>query len=86
MFTKIKELFLGKPSIAKDSSSKMEVNATDWKKVVINTLIVGAAAAITFLGQQISQVDFGQFGTFVVPLISGALVFLQKWLKDNEAK
>lgn len=81
MWKSIGNFFLA-PSAPSDST-KLSINATDWKKVLIHTLLVAAAAGVTVLGQQLSQIDFGQFSALVVPFVSSVLIFAQKWLKEN---
>ena len=48
-------------------------------------LNVGAAAALTALGENLAHVDFGTLNALVVPIVSSVLIAVQKWLKDADS-
>jgi len=68
-----------------DNSVKGELNKTDYKKIAVHVLIVGAAAALTALGENLAHVDFGTLNALVVPIVSSVLITVQKWLKDADS-
>jgi hypothetical protein len=84
MLDKIKELFLGKA--VKDTSPALTVNKTDYQKIIVHAAIVGASAALVVIGENLANIDFGTLNALIVPVLSSTLIFIQKWLKDNEPK
>lgn len=59
------------------------LNTTDLISVGKNALLVGLAAVLTYVGENISSVDLGAASALVVPVVVVAINTLTKWVKDN---
>lgn len=64
-------------------SKSFTLNTTDLVNLGKNAALVGLAAVLTFLGENISEVDLGTTGVMLVPVISVAIDTLVKWIKNN---
>lgn len=62
----------------------MDVN--DLVSVGKNALLVGLAAVLTYVGENISQVDLGNASALIVPVVVVAVNTLVSWIKDNTKK
>ena len=69
-----------------DESPKYTVDKVDWYKVGVHAVIVASSAALLVVSEVILKIDFGQYNALLVPVISSALVWLQKFLKNNESE
>jgi hypothetical protein len=67
-------------------SKKFKLNTKDAWVLAKNALLVGGAAALTFVGENLSNIDFGTTGVLFVPVVAVALDTLIKWMKDNTKK
>lgn len=54
----------------------------DMLAIVKNALLVGAAAAVTFLAESLAKIDMGASNVFIIPVVAVALNSLSRWLKD----
>ena len=65
-----------------------QLNTTDLKKIVITSLKVGVAAALTYFGSHITEIDLGESSVLVVTVITIVIDtvtrFLQGEKKDKE--
>lgn len=64
-------------------SAKFKLNAADLVALGKNASLVGLAAGLTYVVQNIGAVDLGTAGPLVVPIIVVGLDTVIKWLKDN---
>lgn len=64
-------------------SAKFKLDLTDLWRVTKNGLLVSAAAGLTYLSQNIGDIDLGTLGVLVVPIIGTGLDTLIQWFKDN---
>lgn len=64
-------------------SKKFTLDLTDFWGLAKNALLVGGAAAVTYIMQNLGDLDLGDMGALLVPVIAVALDAVVKWLKDN---
>lgn len=64
-------------------SPKFKMDLTDAKNVGKNALLVGVAAALTYVSSNLMNVDLGVYGPLVVPVVSSLLDTVIKWAKNN---
>lgn len=83
-FLKIVQTSLLGGGTVPDTSDKFEVNKTDWAKILVHCLIVGGSASIVALAEYASKIDVGEYNLFVVPVVSAVVLYVQKWLKNND--
>ena len=57
-------------------------NINTWKSLVKQGLIVAAGAGITFIGQNISNIDFGSASPFIVATVTIILQYVDKIYKE----
>ncbi len=65
-------------------SKKFTLNWADISKIGKNALLVGGAAALTYVAGSLDQIDLGTLGALVVPIVAVGLDTAIKWLKDNK--
>lgn len=65
-------------------SPKFSLNTTDLLNLGKNAALVGLAAILTYVGENISNVDLGATGIMIVPVVSVGIDTLVKWLKNNK--
>lgn len=65
-------------------SKKFTLNWADLAKIGKNALLVGSAAALTYVAGNLDQVDLGSLGALFVPIVAVGLDTAIKWLKDNK--
>jgi hypothetical protein len=66
-----------------DTSPSGKIDIVDFKKLVVDTLIVGISAAVAYSIEHISPNTFGEYQPFVVLALSMLAKGLQKLTKDN---
>lgn len=64
-------------------SPSKKLDEIDWLKLGRNGLLVGVSAAVTYLSQHLTGVDFGSWNVIIVPALSGLLDLIRRWLADN---
>jgi hypothetical protein len=69
-----------------DNSKKFTLNTSDLVSLGKNAALVGLAAVLTYLGENISEVDLGTAGVMLVPVVSVAIDTFVRWIKDNTKK
>lgn len=69
-----------------EGSSRFKLNIGDVLGVAKNALLVGGAAALTVVAENLQVVDIGLYTPLVVPIIAVALDTAIKWLKDAAPK
>ncbi len=65
-------------------SKKFTLNWADVTKIGKNALLVGGAAALTYVAGNLDQIDLGTLGALFVPIVAVGLDTAIKWLKDNK--
>ena len=69
-----------------EGSKRFKLNVVDVLGVAKNAALVGAAAALTVVAENLSIVDIGVYTPLVVPIVAVALDTAIKWLKDAPAE
>ncbi len=64
-------------------SKKFKLDWTDITTVVKTACLVGGAAALTVVAENLQVVDIGVYTPLFVPIIAVGLDTAIKWLKDN---
>lgn len=64
-------------------SKKFSLNWSDWSAVLKNACLVGGAAALAYVGQNLAGLDLGPMGMLFIPIIAVGLDTAIKWMKDN---
>jgi len=67
-------------------SKAFTLNTSDLVNLGKNALLVGLAAMLTYVGENVSDVDLGATGVMLVPVVSVAIDTLVKWMKNNAKK
>jgi len=65
-------------------SKKFTLNVADLLKIGKNALLVGSAAALTYVAGNLDQIDLGTIGALLVPIVAVGLDTAIKWIKDNK--
>jgi len=69
--------------MSNEGSKPFEINKKDLMIVTKNALLVGGAAALAVIGQNLHIIDLGPYTPIVVPAITIGLDTLIRWMKDN---
>jgi len=69
-----------------ENSKSFSLNKSDVANLVKNAVLVGGAAALTYVADNLGHLDLGATGMLIVPIISVGLDSLIKWIKDNTKK
>ena len=69
-----------------EGSARFKLNWADIAGVAKNAALVGGAAALTVVAQNLHVVDLGTLGPLVVPIIAVCLDTAIKWMKNNAAE
>lgn len=64
-------------------SPSFALNTTDLVAVGKNALLVGLAAILTYVGENITKIDLGSMSALVVPVVVVAINTAVKWVRDN---
>tara|TARA_R110002020_G_scaffold103752_2_gene243077 strand:- start:870 stop:1097 length:228 start_codon:yes stop_codon:yes gene_type:complete len=64
-------------------SKKFSFNWSDFLSLGRNAILVGLAASLTYMGENIGDVDMGTSGVLMVPLVAVLIDAAVKWSKDN---
>lgn len=67
-------------------SPRYTLNVDDVVSLGKNALLVGTAAILTYVVENINTVDWGQVGVLLVPVVTVGLDTLIKWLKGPKVK
>lgn len=62
---------------------KWNLNIDNWKKIGKGALIAGAGAALTYLAQNLTGLDFGQHTPLVVAVLSVVVNYVRKALTES---
>lgn len=64
-------------------SKAFEFNKNDFLSLAKNALMVGLAAILTYVGQNLSHIDLGAGTALVVPVVTIMIDSAVKWVRDN---
>jgi len=65
-------------------SKKFTLDLGDLGGLFKNALLVGGAAGVTYVMQNLGTLDLGDMGALLVPVVAVALDAVVKWLKNNQ--
>lgn len=65
------------------TSKPFTMDMNDVVSIGKNALLVGIAAVLTYVGENLANVDLGTFGPLVVPVVAVVINTVVKWAKDN---
>lgn len=66
-----------------EGSKAFALNTKDLLIVAKNALLVGGAAALTVVAQNLNVIDLGSYGPIVVPVVTIGLDTVIRWMRDN---
>jgi hypothetical protein len=66
-----------------DTSKSFAMDINDVILIGKNALLVGVAAVLTYVGENLAKVDLGTLGPLLVPVVAVILNTLIRWAKDN---
>lgn len=66
------------------TSKSFSLNVVDIVNLGKNALLVGVAAALTYVGENVASVDLGAAGVLLVPVVAVAIDTVVKWIKNNK--
>lgn len=64
-------------------SKKFSFNWADFISLGKNAVLVGSAASLAYMSENIDELDFGTSGVLLVPIIVILIEGAMKWAKDN---
>ena len=67
-----------------DTSKKNSLDVNDGVNLVKTAVLVGAAAAVTYLIDNVGELNLGTLTAVVVPIATVGLQAVLKFLKDNQ--
>jgi len=70
-------------SDSKSNSPAFSLNSIDVVSIAKNAALVAVAAGLTYLGENISDMDLGNAGVMIVPFATVIINTLVKWAKNN---
>jgi hypothetical protein len=65
------------------TSKAYSMDMNDVMSVGKNALLVGLAAVLTYVGENLTKLDLGSMSALVVPVVVVVLNSAIKWAKDN---
>jgi hypothetical protein len=65
------------------ASPKYSLDKEDALVLVKNAVLVGLAAVLTYVGENLSSLDLGAAGVMLVPVVSVVIDTVIKWAKSN---
>lgn len=68
------------------TSKAFALDANDLVNVGKNALLVGVAAILTYVGENIAKVDLGSMSALVVPVVVVLVNTVVNWIKDHTNK
>jgi len=70
-------------SDSKSNSPAFSLNSVDVVSIAKNAALVAVAAGLTYLGENISDMDLGNAGVMIVPFATVVINTMVKWAKNN---
>lgn len=68
------------------TSKSFSLDVNDLVNVGKNALLVGVAAILTYVGENITKVDLGSMSALVVPVVVVLVNTVVNWIKDHTKK
>lgn len=68
------------------TSKAFSLDVNDLVNVGKNALLVGVAAVLTYIGENITKVDLGAMSALVVPVVVVLVNTVVNWIKDHAKK
>jgi hypothetical protein len=65
------------------TSKSFSMDMNDIMSVGKNALLVGLAAVLTYVGENVTKIDLGSMSALLVPVVVVVLNSMIKWAKDN---
>ena len=66
-----------------NNSPAFSLNVADVVEIAKNTALVALAAGLTYLGENLGNLDLGNAGVMLVPIASVVINTMVKWAKNN---
>jgi len=66
-----------------NNSPAFSLNVTDVLEISKNTALVALAAGLTYLGENLADLDLGNLGVMFVPIAAVVINTIVKWAKNN---
>jgi hypothetical protein len=67
-------------------SQRYSLDKEDVVSLVKNAVLVGLAAVLTYVGENLASLDLGAAGVMLVPVASVLIDTIVKWAKNNTVK
>ena len=67
----------------KNDSPAFSLNVADVIDITKNTALVALAAGLTYLGENLGDLDLGNMGVMLVPIAAVVINTIVKWAKNN---
>lgn len=68
------------------ASQRYSLDKEDVLGLVKNAVLVGLAAVLTYVGENLANLDLGAAGVMLVPVASVLIDTIVKWAKNNTVK
>jgi hypothetical protein len=65
------------------TSKSYQLDVNDILSVGKNAMLVGLAALLTYVGENVTKIDLGSASALVVPVVVIVINTAVKWIKDN---
>jgi len=65
-----------------EGSKSFQLNQADLIKLAKNALLVSLAAGLTFVGENLANINIGPSSALIVPVVALAVNTLVRWIKD----
>lgn len=69
-----------------ERSSEFQLNTRDLVNLAKNAALIGGAAALTVVAENVKLIDFGVYSPLVTTVLAMGLDTLLKWVKNNNNK
>jgi hypothetical protein len=69
-----------------ERSSGFQLNTRDLINLAKNAALVGGAAALTVVAENVKLIDFGVYSPLVTTVLAMGLDTILKWAKNNNKK
>ena len=70
----------------KNDSPAFTLNVADVVDIAKNTAFVALAAGLTYLGENLGNLDLGNMGVMLVPIAAVVINTVVKWAKNNTSE
>jgi len=64
-------------------SKSFSLNSNDLLVLAKNAGLVALAAGLTFVGENVADLDLGNFGVMLVPVVTVVIDTMVKWARNN---